>query len=300
MKKSCILILLIVMITSSLRATIYTINVSNYVYTPNALSVSCGDTVRFHWITGTHPTVSETGTWVTFTLSAAMVNKDIVFATAGTYPYYCDFHGGAGGVGMAGSITVTCAPPTCAKPTGVTASMITSTSARISWTAVAGATKYQVQYRPSGVVTWSKANTTGTFKNLAGLTPATTYQYRVKTICGATNSGFTTIQTFTTLAFTDDAGNQKTTADTEVHMTMMGVYPNPNNGTFQVVMEHVHQDDVVIQVYDLMGKLLIEKPATVSGMGVIEDITLPAGFKGTAIVKVNVLGKDYTKDIFIQ
>ena len=64
------------------------------------------------------------------------------------------------GVGMAGTITVTCAPPTCTTPGGVTSAMITSTTAKISWSAVVGATKYQIQYRPVGTPTWLKKNST--------------------------------------------------------------------------------------------------------------------------------------------
>lgn len=300
MKKIRILILSLVMLTGSLKATIHVINVSNYMYSPSALTASCGDTIRFHWMNGTHPTVSETGAWVTFTSSVMLVNKDIVLTTAGTYPYYCDFHGGAGGVGMSGTITVSCAPPTCAVPTGVTASMITATSAKISWTAVTGATKYQIYYRQSGTATWLKANTTITNKTISGLTHATTYQYKVKTICGATSSAFSAIQTFTTLAFTGDTGDQKETAPAEVHTTMMGVYPNPSDGHFQLVMEHVHQEQVTVQIFDMTGKIILEKKLNVIGMDVIEDIALPEGFKGNAIVKVNVLGTDYTKDLLVQ
>jgi len=35
-------------------------------------------------------------------------------------------------------------------------------------------------------------------------------------------------------------------------------------------------------------------------MDFVENIKLPDGFKGNAIVKVTVNGKDYTKDILVQ
>lgn len=290
-----ILTLLIAII--QVNATVITINVSNYVFTPNAVTASCTDTIRFHRVNGTHPVVSETAAWVTFTMNGALVNKDIVLPTAGTYAYYCDFHGGAGGVGMSGTITITCAPPTCDVPTGVTASNITATSAKISWVAVAGATKYQIQYRQVGAMGWSKANSTTTSKNIPGLLPATSYQYKVKTICGALSSAFSITQTFTTLTM---KGETPPAEITEEHVTQMGVYPNPSNGDFQLVMEHVHQDDIVVQIFDLTGKLIFEKEIIVQDMDVIENISLPDGFAGNAIVKVEVAGKIYTKDILVQ
>lgn len=300
MKKILLLLTVGLALSGTMRATVHIINVSNFIFSPNALTVSCNDTIRFHWINGTHPVVSETAAWATFTMSAALLNKDIVLTTAGTYAYYCDFHGGVGGTGMAGSITVTCAPPTCATPTGVTHSMVTSTTARISWTAVAGATKYQIQYRVAGTPTWLKKNSLTTVKKLIDLTPATTYQYKVKTICATGSSAFSAIQTFTTLAFAGDEGDTKQEPVAEEHITQMGVYPNPNAGEFQVVMMHVHEDDVMVQVYDMTGKLLLEQKANLMGMDFVENIKLPEGFKGNAIVKVTVGGKDYTKDILVQ
>lgn len=296
MKRLLTLLILFIAI-NRINATVITINVSNYVFTPNAVTASCTDTIRFHRINGTHPVVSETAAWATFTMNGALVNKDIVLGTAGTYAYYCDFHGGAGGVGMSGTITVTCAPPECNTPTGVTASNITSTSAKISWVAVAGATKYQIQYRQVGAMGWSKANSMGTSKNIPGLLPSTTYQYKVKTICGALTSAFSVTQTFTTLNMKGEAPDAEIM---EEHITQMGVYPNPSNGDFQLVMEHVHQDDITVQIFDLTGKMIFEKVIAVQNMDVTENISLPDGFMGNAIVKVEVAGKIYTKDILVQ
>ncbi|MBK7036897.1 MAG: fibronectin type III domain-containing protein [Bacteroidetes bacterium] len=302
MKKIHLLLLLCFALSGTMQATIHIINVSNFVFTPNALTVNCNDTIQFHRVNGTHPVVSESGAWTTFTMSGALINQNIALSTAGTYAYYCDFHGGAGGVGMAGTITVTCAPPTCTTPGGVTSAMITSTTAKISWSAVVGATKYQIQYRPVGTPTWLKKNSTTLTKKLVGLTPSTTYQYKVKAICAVGSSPFSTIQTFTTLAFDDGGGDtkQEIAPVQEEHVTQMGVYPNPNSGEFQVVMMHVHQDGVKVQVYDMTGKLILEQPVTLMDMDFVENIKLPDGFKGNAIIKVTVDGKDYTKDILVQ
>ncbi|MBC8172819.1 MAG: hypothetical protein H7X71_02840 [Chitinophagales bacterium] len=117
-------------------AVIHTITVGCCLYTPSTLTANCGDTIRFQWVNFSHPTVSETAAWTTFPMDAANPTKDIVLTTAGTYPYYCDIHGDPGGIGMSGTITITCTPPPCTTPATITAGMITSSSAKIVWSAV--------------------------------------------------------------------------------------------------------------------------------------------------------------------
>lgn len=300
MKKLQLLFAVLLVMSGTLHATVHTVNVSNFVFEPNALTVSCNDTITFHRINGTHPVVSETGAWATFTMSAALVNQNIVLSTAGTYAYYCDFHGGVGGTGMSGTITVTCAPPACLAPTGLTSSMITSTTAKVSWTAAVGATKYTINYRPVGTPTWLKKNTTTTSKKLIELTPGTMYEFKVKTTCTGAVSPFSPTVNFTTLGLVGGDIDTKQTPVAEDHTTKMGVYPNPNNGEFQLVMMHVHQDDINVQVYDITGKLILEQTFTVEDMDVVANIKLPNGFKGNAIIKVNIADKVYTKDILVQ
>ncbi len=291
-------LLLLVAGVIQVNATIVTINVSNFVFTPNAITATCTDTIRFHRVNGTHPVISETAAWATFTMNGALVNKDIVLGTAGTYAYYCGFHGGVGGTGMSGTITITCAPPTCDVPSGVTATAISPTKEKIQWLAVAGATKYQLQYRQVGVMAWTKTNSTGLFKNLTGLMPATQYQYKLKTICGATSSAFCPTQTFTTLTMKGEA--PEASDDMMDHQTQMGIYPNPSNGQFELVLDHVHVQEVFVEIYDITGRLLYEGTFAPLEDGVVQRIQLPDGFTGNAIVKVNVGGNVLTQDVLIQ
>ncbi|MFN0275798.1 MAG: fibronectin type III domain-containing protein [Chitinophagales bacterium] len=292
--------LTLILFSLSLHATIHTINVSNFVFTPSTLTVNCNDTIRFTWVNGTHPIVSETGSWTTFTMSSVLTSQDVILTSEGTYPFYCDLHGGAGGLGMSGTITVTCTPPTCDTPTGIFANNITSNSAKINWTAVSGATKYTIQYRPTGTTAWLKKSSTGTSKNLTGLTAATTYQYRVRTMCGTTTSPYSAIQTFTTLTLKGGTVPPETLNPDEQHVTKMGVYPNPNGGEFQLVIMHVHQDEVLVEVFNISGQRIFEKTMLTHEMDVIENIQLPEGFTGKAFVKVKVGGTELVKEITVQ
>ncbi|MEI8058665.1 MAG: T9SS type A sorting domain-containing protein [Ferruginibacter sp.] len=94
-----------------------------------------------------------------------------------------------------------CAPALCGDPTGLTASAITNTTSTISWTAVASALSYDVDYQVTGATTWTNAATatTATSINLSALTLGTGYTWRVRATCTA-GSGNYMISSFTTTA----------------------------------------------------------------------------------------------------
>lgn len=87
---------------------------------------------------------------------------------------------------------------TCAAPANISSTAITTTTAQTSWTAVSGASSYNVQWKTSVSATWNTpvVVTTNSYA-ISGLSAATIYNVRVATVCGSTSSGFTT-GTFTT------------------------------------------------------------------------------------------------------
>jgi plastocyanin len=97
--------------TAAWAATV-TVEVRNNVYSPQFVTIRPGDIVRFEWVEGTHPTVSDSSpaAWTAFTPSASTPTRDITFNTLGQYDYHCSAHGGPG-VGMYGRITVSNATP---------------------------------------------------------------------------------------------------------------------------------------------------------------------------------------------
>lgn len=84
------------------------------------------------------------------------------------------------------------AASTCNSPSGINSSGITTTSATLSWNAVSGASGYTVEYKATSSGTWITAvtNLASTSYNLTGLSPSTSYNWRVSTVCtnGATSS----------------------------------------------------------------------------------------------------------------
>jgi plastocyanin len=92
---------------------------SNMSFSPKSLSINAGDTVTFKNGGGSHNVASDPGSVTTFrcangcdgaggngNVSGADWSATVSFPTAGTIRYYCQAHGGPGGVGMSGTITV--------------------------------------------------------------------------------------------------------------------------------------------------------------------------------------------------
>ncbi len=91
------------------------------------------------------------------------------------------------------------APVLCGTVTGLTASGITQTAANLSWTSLAGATGYVLQYKTSAATTWTTVNTTANSYTLSGLTSGTAYSYTVAAVC-AEGTGNASAASFTTTA----------------------------------------------------------------------------------------------------
>lgn len=87
----------------------------------------------------------------------------------------------------------------CGVPTNLAALNIQQTSAAINWFLVSGATSYRVQYRVNGTTVWTTKTATTSPYVASGLAAATTYQYRVRAVCGSTFGNYAATKTFTTL-----------------------------------------------------------------------------------------------------
>jgi plastocyanin len=75
-------------------------------FQPKELTVKVGTTVK--WTNNDqarHTVTSDTGVFDSGNLGKGQTFS-FTFSQAGEYPYYCTFHGGKGGTGMAGKISV--------------------------------------------------------------------------------------------------------------------------------------------------------------------------------------------------
>lgn len=85
----------------------------------------------------------------------------------------------------------------CAEPTGLMATPVV-TAAAISWSAVATATEYVLQYRAMGAPNWISVSSSGTSLTLTGLLSSMSYEYQVQAICDEDMSSFSPVAMFTT------------------------------------------------------------------------------------------------------
>ena len=82
------------------------VTIQNFAFDPQSLTIPVGTTVRFvNKDSAEHTVTADDGSFDSGTLSSGQ-EFTFKFDKAGTYPYYCKFHGGKGGQGMSGTITV--------------------------------------------------------------------------------------------------------------------------------------------------------------------------------------------------
>lgn len=100
--------------TDAVAQSTVTVTLTNFVFTPTSVNVVVGDTVAFTWVgSGTHNTQSDstTGAVTTWRSGNPESNNGKVFKvkilSAGQHRFYCQQHGGAGGVSMSGIINAT-------------------------------------------------------------------------------------------------------------------------------------------------------------------------------------------------
>ena len=94
----------------------------------------------------------------------------------------------------------TAAMGACSAPGGLFTTNITGNTVTMNWSPVDGAAFYNVQYKPTSSGTWANATTAtySTSVNLYSLSPATTYDWRVRTNCSLSESSVYSTAQFST------------------------------------------------------------------------------------------------------
>ncbi len=237
-------------------ATIHVVEARNFFYSPANISVNTGDTVRFQRIEGSHPTSSTSGDWTSFVffpLNASEPTFDLVFDNPGTYNYQCDFHAA---VGMIGSITVLGSPScsTASPPTGQSSTNL-SNRVQLNWTPQAGAVACQVQGKrlPSGPqptqnVLPPMVNTTNVPYSVAGA--GTTWTWRVRCACSTSPLLVTAYSAY------GDTFSIPTTKEAALAEGKALLFPNPASDQLMLEWSAETQEQVLIEVYDLSGRLM--------------------------------------------
>lgn len=184
--------------------------------------------------------------------------------------------------GYSATASFTTTATSCNKPGNLTTTELSSTSATVNWSAVAGAANYTVQYRLSTTSTYTTAGTvTGTSFTLNGLTPAKKYYWRVKANC----SNYTNAKTFTTPANLPAgvSGNLK-------------LYPNPTSGTLFVQYDGPTDASTQIWVSDAAGRVVVQADASTLQNGLSVSTLAP----GMYLLHLKVEGEKEKVEKFVK
>ena len=64
-----------------------------------------------------------------------------------------------------------------------------------------------------------------------------------------------------------------TSIDNHIEFSVAGIFPNPGNGLFTINLNHARPDDITIDVYNILGKNILQYPAGVINDQIILDLT---------------------------
>ena len=101
------------------NAATHQVQVFSFSYSPRNLNIQRGDTVVWSNMGGGHNVVADNNSFTSGAVSAAAWTFSHTFTDAGQFPYYCSPHGGPGGEGMSGVISVAGGAPTFAINFGI-------------------------------------------------------------------------------------------------------------------------------------------------------------------------------------
>jgi Metallo-peptidase family M12B Reprolysin-like/Secretion system C-terminal sorting domain/Bacterial pre-peptidase C-terminal domain len=132
--------------------------------------------------------LTSTSTWTNAATATTATSASISsLASSTTYDWRVRANCSAGSSSYVAAQFTTATPASCATPTGLASSSITTSGATVSYTAVSGAANYDVDYKLASASTWTNATTatTATSLNITGLAASTLYDWRVRANCTA-------------------------------------------------------------------------------------------------------------------
>ena len=167
--------------------------------------------------------------------------------------------------------TFTMPHPPCDSPANIAINQVSTNNATISWSAVSKANFYEYYISPHPSTPPSNTTaTTNTTIFLYNLTPNTTYDFCVRSNCN--NSSSWSCDTLRT-----PTGINSTHLDQGVR-----IYPNPNNGTFNVSLDNNLVKNAALTVYDITGRIVVAKQNITTDETIsISDVT-----KGIYIIRL--------------
>ncbi len=169
--------------------------------------------------------------------------------------------------------------PTCPKPVNLSSISINNHSQKLQWTIQGTSIGYKVRVRKTGTTVWSNivVNSNIGFKQIYGLTPNTSYEWQVRSVCQQTplvQSNFTTLQTFTTPLRLEDESSDANVTETQNELF---IYPNPATNELFMITDETGVYEM--KIINMIGQIVIsEKINLLQEQSIIVNISkLPSG-----------------------
>lgn len=276
---------------NTLYASIDTITVQSFSFSPATLVINQGDTVVWKFISGNHSATSGTVAnfveipdliWDSGILSPGQTFS-FTFNSLGTYPYYCIPHGigGDGSGAMVGVISIL--------PTGQTGQIVTisnfiflpdtltiSKDEVVTWIIMGGmhSTTSGTSCTSDGIWNSEIMDSVGQTFSYTFTTDNTAYPYYCIPHCASNNmTGIINVGTVP-VGIHDNITNR---------FESFQIYPNPFNNNAVIEYEISEQSDVTLKIYDLLGN---------------EVKTLVNKSRGANLFKINASDLGYTNGVY--
>jgi hypothetical protein len=173
---------------------------------------------------------------------------------------------------------------------------ISTNSADLIWDAVSSAVSYRIKWRKTSGPLNVNVVTTNSL-SLIGLDPSSTYKWKVRSNCDASESNvsaFTSWQYFTTLS-----SNRITAGDTDLG-TSLTIYPNPTRGIFNISFVSEEVDNFEITIVDAFGKIISNEDKQDFIGEYIKIVDLSNSPRGIYMVQIKTQDSFVTKRIVLQ
>jgi agmatine/peptidylarginine deiminase len=188
----------------------------------------------------------------------------------------------------------------CIAPSGLNVSNTGATSAILNWSAVPGATGYQVRGRPIGAGGYQliDVGAGATSLNTGNqLVPLTNYEWSVRTYCNPAKTA--TSPWPTNNIFSTGAGIGQMGGGDMFSQNSMELFPNPSEGRVFASINGA-DDDFVIIIRDMTGREVFKKQYASSNDGGVIEFQLGHLSKGVYLVQMVTNNEQLVQRLVIQ
>ena len=148
-------------------------------------------------------------------------------------------------------------------PDGMLSESITSKSQKLKWNALPASDSLVIRYKPENSPNYSYVrmpNVGQTNIILTGLAPNTKYQWRVKTICGATSGSYSPKKNFTTISnsalISPSSYASKSIGIEDIETEELQIYPNPARENLTLSFFSLAETKSTIDFIDIGGRII--------------------------------------------